>query len=294
LKPLKQLNDFEIIRNGLVGVSSESSVTVKINNNFPESIYYRLTPLKKYNDIDVPSIKQEIVIDDENIDNNNRILIRKSSYSGNHKVVGITTNTFKYNLTKDPEKQSYNSNEANIAYNTNSKSAFGVIENIEIKNRGKGYRYLPGVSSVISSTGKGAIILPRSNTIGKIKKIRIDDIGFDYPSDLTLTPTVKFSDVVKVDPLTSFKSIGITSTGKNYTSSPDLVVIDGFTKEIIPEVKLRYNLGDQFVTILRNTYGIYNASPQIIPINNSNAISIRSIIFNDKTNEVYCKIGCKF
>jgi hypothetical protein len=290
----KTSNQFEVVRRGLVGVSSESSVEIGINDNFPESLYYRLTPLRKYNDIDVPSVKTEIIIDNENIQNNNRISINKSSYSGTYRVSGITSTTFTYNLSDYPEKSSYNLNESTITYTTDSKNAFGVINDIFVKNKGKGYRYLPGVSSVISNTGKGAIILPRSRTIGRIQKLRVDDIGFDYPSDLTLKPTVKFSDIVKVDPLTSFKSIGITSTGQNYTSAPDLVVVDGFTKQPIPEVRLRYNLGDAYVTILRNTYGIYNASPEIIPINNSNGISIRTIKYNDKLNEVTVELDASF
>ena len=69
-----------------------------------------------------------------------------------------------------------------------------------------------------------------------------------------------------------FEEIGITSAGKNYTIAPNLVVLDGLTGKEVTDVDLRYNIGDTKVTILKNTKGINNIQPLIIPVDNSNGI----------------------
>ena len=49
---------------------------------------------------------------------------------------------------------------------------------------------------------------------------------------------------------------------------------------------MRYNLGDTEVRIIRNTYGIYDTPPTILPVNNSNGIAINNITYNSSTKEV--------
>jgi hypothetical protein len=61
-----------------------------------------------------------------------------------------------------------------------------------------------------------------TTSIGQIKTVKIEDIGFDYPTDNTLRPTVKLSNILKVERFSSFDSIGITSAGRGYTTPPDL------------------------------------------------------------------------
>ena len=89
--------------------------------------------------------------------------------------------------------------------------------------------------------------------------------------------------------MASFDHIGISSNGRNYLIAPDLVVLDGFTNELIPEIDIRYTLGDQQVTIFTNTYNLHFTEPRIIPTNNSNGVGITSAIYNpsDKTAQVF-------
>ena len=44
---------------------------------------------------------------------------------------------------------------------------------------------------------------------GSVKSVSIKDIGFKYPSDRTLDPTVLFPQVIKIESLASFDSNGI-------------------------------------------------------------------------------------
>ena len=89
-----------------------------------------------------------------------------------------------------------------------------------------------------------------------------------------------------MNPLASFDSIGISSAGQNYSSAPGLVVLDGLTDKVIDDVDIEYDLGDTSVTILKNTFGMNNTAPTIIPTNNSNGIKIKSISFDTTTKEV--------
>ena len=52
------------------------------------------------------------------------------------------------------------------------------------------------------------------------------------------------------------------------------------------EVKLTYDIGDTDVTIIRNTTGLYNVTPRILPVNNPNGIRIETIQFNNITKKV--------
>ena len=114
-------------------------------------------------------------------------------------------------------------------------------------------------------------------------KIKINDIGFDYPSDLTLRPTAKLPQILKITPFSVFDYVGVSSVGVNYSLAPDLIVIDSYTNNLVDDVELRFNIASKSVEIIKNTNGIYNVLPVIMPINNSNGIPISNITFNNDT-----------
>jgi hypothetical protein len=97
-----------------------------------------------------------------------------------------------------------------------------------------------------------------------------------------------------VDPLSSFESIGISSFGRGYTSAPRLIVLDGKTGSVVPEVDLKFTLGNNKVEILKNTFGINNVTPTILPIQNSNGVGISSIVFNAATKNVTVTLSVGF
>ena len=283
-------NTFEIQKSGTVGVSTNAKVTLTVNNNTPEKLYYKLSPVYEST---IPDDKKYIAIDSEVL-LNNQIEILESKYNGEKVITSVSSTSFTYTLSETPENSSYVSTASSISYITNSTNAFGSISEIEVINRGRNYYALPGISTIVSNTGENAIVEAASNSIGKIKKTKINDIGFDFPSDLTIRPSVSLNQVIKVEPLSSFKSIGINSFGRGYSSAPKLLVFDGKTNKIVPEVDLKYTLGQNQVEILRNTYGLNNVTPTILPIQNSNGVGIGSIKYNSTTKEVTVTLSVGF
>jgi hypothetical protein len=286
----KQSNIFEVQRFGTVGVSADAKVVLTVNEYLPEKLYYTLIPVYNSN---LPIQKEEINID-SSVFSNNEIQIKVSSYNGKHVITSTSTTSFTYNLPQSPELSSYTSGSSILSYETDSTSAYGPISKVDITSKGQNYYSLPGISTVISDIGSGALLEPSSESIGEIKKTKINNIGFDFPSDFTIRPSVSLPQIAKIEPLASFKSIGITSVGRGYSSPPKLIVLDGKTNQIVPEVDLRYDLGDDQVTILKNAYGLYNVSPTILPTQNSNGVGISSVGFNTTTNDVTITLSVGF
>ena len=197
-------------------------------------------------------------------------------------------------MRKAPPKLNYVAADGEFFYDTNSKNTDGSINSVEITGSGREYKKLPGISSVTSINGKDALLNPTSFTIGRITDVDIQDIGFDYPSDRTLRPQAQIPQLVKLDALSSIKSIGITSVGTNYLNSPGLVVLDGLTQKKVEGIDLDYELGDTEVTILRNSRTLNNFNPTIIPVDNSNGITINNVDFNSGTKDVTVTIGASF
>ena len=269
-------SDFEVVKAGTVGLSGDAAVSIFLNDNVPENLYYKLDLV---NEDLIADVKKEIIIDTD-VFNYNQINLVDSKYTGSHRVIGLGTTTFKFNIPNYPEASSYSSSTANLYYTTKSSTAYGAINSVEVLNSGKGYEYTPGVSTISSAYGKDAILEIDSLSIGQIEKTTIEDIGFDYPTDYTLSPSLNLPEILTMEPLTSFNRIGITSGGKNYLTDPDLVVLDGYTGKVVDDVILDYKVGSTQVKILQNTYGMHNVLPTIIPTKNSNGIGINTITYS--------------
>jgi hypothetical protein len=285
---------FEVQKVGTVGITSDAKVTLSINENTPENLYYKLIPI--YNGT-LPENKK-LINEDREVLSNNEIQINKSQYNGEYKVIVGSTTSFTYNVTKVPEENLYTSGISSIKYETNSLNAYGSVSKIKITNKGQNYYSLPQVLNITgistSGIGTGAILKLSSTSIGKIKSVKINDIGFDFPSDLTIRPSVAIPQVIEVDPLSSFESIGISSFGRGYTSAPRLIVLDGKTGSVVPEVDLKFTLGNNKVEILKNTFGLNNVTPTILPIQNSNGVGISSVGFNTTTKDVTITLSVGF
>ena len=77
--------------------------------------------------------------------------------------------------------------------------------------QGRGYKVLPGITSVSTKTGSNAVVEAETNSIGRVEKFEIQNIGFDYSADKSVRPTAKLSQVLKLDKFNSINRIGITS-----------------------------------------------------------------------------------
>jgi hypothetical protein len=281
---------FNVKKLGNIGISTDARVELTVDSTLPNNLYYNLVPI--YNQ-GIPQSKTEIICDDL-VQSYNQIQVLNSIYNGTYKISNKTDNSFQYFIKEIPESLIYSQTSSNLKYYTNSLNAKGSISKIKIQNKGLNYYSLPTISNIKTEYGEGAILECFSSNIGKIKKTKIEDVGFDFPSDHTLLPNISLSKIVKIDRLSSFEYIGITSFGRGYLSAPKLLVFDGKTKEFIPEVDLKYNIGDSFVTIKNNTYGISNTTPIILPFENSNGVGISNISYNSVTQKVAVTLSVGF
>ena len=283
-------NTFDVIRNGLPGINTDATVTVTIGQSTPQTLYYKVEPIT---DNDLSENQLQIVIDDEVV-GNNQLQSKNSVYNGSRRVAIARTNSFDFNLAEVPERDSYVSTSSSISYITDCVHTDGPIAKVDITSTGKNYNILPEISSITTINGVRADLAATSDIIGQIEKIKINDIGYDFPTDTTLKPSASLPQIIKVDGFAKINFIGITSAGRGYTSAPKLLAFDGETGSRITDLDLNYNLGDSEVTILRNTSGINNVVPTLLPIQNSNGVGISTVGFNTITQDVTLTMSVGF
>ena len=287
-------SSFEVSSTGTIGVSTDAKVTLRVTDTLPEKLYYKASPSSENF---LPAVKSEI-INDLDVSGHNQIQVNDSVYSGAYQITGVTTNTFTYNTNSIPERTSYSTTDSKAKYETDSTNAYGAISKVDFQFNGSGYPYLVGIATIVGvSTNpdrSGAILLPDSTDIGNIVTTTVDDIGFDYSADNTLRPTLNLPEVLFVDPLVSFDRIGITSAGKNYTIPPKLNVLDGLTGNLITDTIIEYDIGDTVVRIPKNTKGMSDVTPTIIPTNNVNGIAVGSISYDISSKNVTVGLATAF
>ena len=111
---------------------------------------------------------------------------------------------------------------------------------------------------------------------------------------IILLDLVALPQIVTIDKLAKIDSIGITSVGRGYSVAPTLLVFDGVTNKRDEDIKLEYTLGDSNVTILRESKGISNVLPTIIPTDNTNGVGIHTVGFNTTTKDVSVTLSVGF
>ena len=286
----KVTNVFNVVKSGTPGVDADAKLTLSVTKDVPTTLFYNLTPLFESS---LPPDKEQIVRD-TGVISGNELQIKESHYNGKHVISVGATNSFTYTLGKIPEKSSYISSTSVLSYETDSPTAYGAVSSVEIFDGGENYYSLPGITTITSGSGKDALVEASSKTIGRIKKTKIKDIGFNFPSDNTLRPSVGLPQIISINRLATLKSVGITSVGRGYTVAPKVIVFDGITRERDYDADLDYTLGDPNITILKNTKGINNVPPILIPTNNTNGVGIATVGFNTITKDVTLTLATGF
>ena len=281
-------NTFDLSRQGIVGTVG-AKAELSVNENTPSELYYNLTPLYES---DLPATKSEIYIDTEVI-SGNTIVSRESLYNGKHTINVGTTTTFTYSLAETPEKLSYDTSSL-VTYETDCTHTLGPIAKVELSDRGKNYYSLPGITTVNTLGGNGAVLEAESSSIGSLKRMTLDNIGFTLPSDPTLNPRILLPQSIKMDSLASLDSVGITSFGRGFSVPPELVVLDGKTSEVVSDINLKVTLGKSEVEILKNTNGMSNVGPTIIPTQSGAGVGINTIVFDSATETVTATLSVGF
>ena len=252
--------------------NSSAKTTLKVTENIPRILYYNIVSLQ-------PKIKRIEI--DENINENNKIIIDNSKFSGNHSITSTTDRTFNYFVGGIPERVGYTS-VSQIRYTTDSKNILGPIADIDITTIGSNYESEPKIS-VASTSGKGAVVLSLSDEIGGLEDVKIVDFGYDYPSDRTLKPQAAVPNLIVLGDNFEIKSVGITSAGQNYVTPPDLIVYDDSLNQI-KNVSLLANLTASSVSdvkVLTSGSNFKATDNRIVSINNSNGVGIISATYSD-------------
>ena len=267
-------SQFSVIET-VVSSGLSTSYTITHNDNLPTKLYYSFEK-------DGESIKPDTDVLDYS-----EILYIDSVYNGSYKVFGIGSTTFNISPQYVPERLTYTSDEADVLqYTTNSLSASGSISKINLISGGSNYTRLPVVTGLSTGTsdsvGSNAIIRPITHTIGKLNNFRIINEGFEYASDKTLRPKANISRLLTLTGTDKISSIQVLDGGKNYLSSPDLVVVNMYTREKVdPSL---YDLRAKFVgntiigvEIISEPKGLDSVEHQLFTLRNSNGIQVERI-----------------
>ena len=268
---------------GTVGFSSEARVILNFSSNTPEILYYNLT---------LEGIP--INTTDKDVDHYSQILFENSLYNSTHKVIGIANTEFSVSLRKLPESLVYLKDECDvIKYTTKSQTATGGIENLNIISGGYGLKSLPIFNGVESEQGAGAFIIPVSNTIGNIISDILKNEGYEYPSDNTIRPSANIPQEVYLADSNTIDSINITFGGEDYSSPPDIVIVNSDTGELIDTGYIRAIINGSSITQLNVEYpanGLPIKPVTLRTVNNSNGINIDKVEYSSSSGIVTCTI----
>jgi len=260
---------FSITGVGTIGVSTIASLTINYDANIPPKLYYNVEK------------SGFISTSDTEVNNYSEISFVNSKYNSSYSVIGIGTTTFNISLPRNPERLDYSpSNCETIEYTTISTNAKGGVDKLRILSGGSNYKLVPSFTNITSEEGKNASIIASSKTIGRIKNTTILDQGFEYSVDRTLKPEAYISPRITLKDSGEISKIDIISGGKNYTSPPDVVVINGVTREKINSGSLLANITSSSITsidIVRTPKGLSYVNNEIFTENNTNGVGINTL-----------------
>jgi hypothetical protein len=262
-------SSFSVTGVGTVGISTNASLTLNYSERLPQTLFYTLEK------------SGYISTSDKDVSNYSKISFVDSFYNGTYTVSGIGSTTFNIALKQNPEKSSYIPSECNILeYSTSSLTAKGGINKIKKLSTGSNYKKLPVFIGVASSEGSGSYVVAKSNSVGKIKEVRILNPGFEYGSDTTLRPTAYISPIITIESSYNISDVGVAYGGKNYNFAPNLTVINSITRKNINNGSLEAVLSNSSivsVNIIEPPRGIPSDDVEIISTNNSNGTSVDKV-----------------
>ena len=265
---------FNVGVGGTIGIGTNNTdpvgagLTVQYSVSTPGTLYYGLTK------------GGFISTADTEVSNYSEIRFIDSEYNDEYKISNVTADTFDIS-PKIPEFLTYTTSDCEkLEYSTKSTAVHGAIKDLKIISPGFNYKKLPQIKSVKSTNGTDANIIASSNSIGRIKKIRIVDIGYEYSSDKTLSPEAFISPVVNIDNLDIIDSVNIVSGGADYMSTPNLIVFNPVSNTVVDTLSLQPFTPNQTISkvdVLSPVTGLDSVVHKIVSINNSNGVGINSV-----------------
>jgi len=265
--------------NGSVG----AALTIGYGSSIPNNLFYNLEK------------SGTISTTDNDVKDYSKISFVDSVYEDTYQITKVNDTSFKIFIKDNPEKLSYNSVDCDVLkYSTNSKTAKGPINSINIISGGSNYKKLPNFIGVGgSSIGKESVLLPKSNTIGNIEQVRIINEGFEYSSDKTLEPESLIADTVNINNTNTLGIVSVTSGGSDFISPPDIIIVNTETGQEIKSGFLEPIMSENSISgiqISERPIGLPEKVVTIRTINNSNGIVITDVISNE-TGIFTCRIS---
>ncbi len=257
-----------------LGTTGNASLTIKYSENIPSELFYTF---KK---------GSYISTSDTDIVNYSKINYIASEYNGNHKVYGIagvTSTAFEISPFRYPSVLNYDLSQCDVlSYNTQSKTALnGSIAKIKIISEGFNFDTLPKLESITSDDGTNANIQGVSTSIGRIRTLRLRDVGYDYPSDKTLRPEASVPPIVSIDNLDVFKEANIKTAGSKYLNSPNVLLWNETRKAIVDSNSLIAKAPFGAIAEIEQIapiFGLESEPHKIICVDNSNGVGIVSML----------------
>ena len=246
-------------------VKTASAINISVTSSLPKELYYKIQGL------DTNYIKTYTDPIDTDVENYSLIEVIDSKYNGKHTIRTVTDKTLELNLPAIAETNSYTtSGIGTVFYSTSSERAKGGIYSVKIFNRGKNLIETPIVTSVATTTGSGASFNVSSNEIGEIVDTKVLTPGIEIPQDKTLTPRADAHVLLTLKDVFRLDSVGITSGGVNYNSTPRPILV-GYP-EVIMSAKVQGNAVSN-VSVISGGSGLSNLA-KVIPTLNSNGVEI--------------------
>ena len=276
-------DNFNVTGVGTVGIATTASLTIGYGTSLPEFLYYNLEKSGFISTTDV------------GVKNNSKIKFIDSEYTGSYNITKIDDTSFSLFLNNKPEKLSYTPGECDIIkYDTTSKSVSGGISKIHLISGGSDYKKVPDFIGVgQNSTGKDAIIIPTSQSIGFVESVRVINEGFEYSSDKTLEPESLISPTIEIENSQTLGIVSVTNGGADYITAPDIVIINpdngqlidsGFIEPVMLENSiLSTNISEIPIGLPANTVTLRT-------VNNTNGVTILEVKSNAGTSYT-CKLS---
>ena len=261
---------------GTVGVTSTASFTLKYTDSLVDIVPDPTQPL--FYNVERGGF---ISTADSTVIDYNQITFEDSKYDGSYNVIGVGTTSFVISLLKDPELELYTPDiTSSMEYTTTSKTASGSISKVQMISEGNDYKQLPGISSITTLDGSDAILFAQSPTIGKIKQIRVIDQAFEYNTDKTIRPEANIPSTLELRSNLTITDVEILNGGDNYTTPPDVAIVDSVTGERINDGILTTEVQSSSVSavsIFEQPTGLNFNSKNLFTVNNSNGVGISTM-----------------
>ena len=156
----------------------------------------------------------------------------------------------------------------------------GQINTVNVTSPGKNYttatidiEAIPGILGagltgsgaelvvVIPPFGTGASIFTKGDSVGKIKKLKNNNFGYDYPHDYTLRPEITFPINAQLTSTSILDSITVTDPGTGYSQAPAVIISGGGGSGAIAEASIKNGRLDTI--IVKDPGAGYSSTPAV-------------------------------